>query len=176
MLEKWPAFIAISYVNLLSIHFKVLHVIFLYIYFPTHLITHFSRNICDWMNWKGEGAQRYGENIATLQRKWKLFYPDLLFATPWTVACRLLYSWNFPGKNIEVGSHFFLQGDLSNPGIKPGSPALQADSSPSEPPGKPASNTEGNLLSGFGFDCSAHFTCQLHSFHTTLLNLIQSAS
>ena len=27
--------------------------------------------------------------------------------------------------------------DLSDPGIKPGSPALQADSLPSEPPGKP---------------------------------------
>ena len=28
-------------------------------------------------------------------------------------------------------------GDLPNPGIKPGSPTLQADSLPSEPPGKP---------------------------------------
>ena len=28
-------------------------------------------------------------------------------------------------------------GDLPNPEIKPGSPALQADSLPSEPPGKP---------------------------------------
>ena len=28
-------------------------------------------------------------------------------------------------------------GDLSDPGIKPGSPALQADALPSEPPGKP---------------------------------------
>ena len=119
MLEKWPAFIAISYVNLLSIHFKVLHVVFLYIYFPTHLITHFTRNICDWMNWKGEGAQRYGENIATLQRKWKLFYPDLLFATPWTVACRLLYSWNFPGKNIEAGSHSILQRIFPTEGSNP---------------------------------------------------------
>ena len=30
----------------------------------------------------------------------------------------------------------FLE-ELPNPGIKPGSPALQADSLPSEPPGKP---------------------------------------
>ena len=28
-------------------------------------------------------------------------------------------------------------GDLPDPGIKPGSPALQADALPSEPPGKP---------------------------------------
>ena len=38
------------------------------------------------------------------------------------------------GFRIEI---FLLQGDLSDPGIEPGSPALQADSLPSEPPGKP---------------------------------------
>ena len=32
---------------------------------------------------------------------------------------------------------FPFPGDLSNPVIEPGSPALQADSLPSEPPGKP---------------------------------------
>ena len=32
-----------------------------------------------------------------------------------------------------------LPGDLPNPGIEPRSPALQVDSLPSEPPGKPAS-------------------------------------
>ena len=42
-----------------------------------------------------------------------------------------------PGKNTGVGCHFLLQGNLPNPGIKPRSPALQADSFPSEPPGKP---------------------------------------
>ena len=35
------------------------------------------------------------------------------------------------------GLPFPSPGDLSNPGIKPGSPALQADSLLSEPPGKP---------------------------------------
>ena len=35
------------------------------------------------------------------------------------------------------GQHFPSPGDLSNPGIKPRSPALQADSSPAEPQGKP---------------------------------------
>ena len=43
---------------------------------------------------------------------------------------------NSPGHNIEVGS-CSLSGDLSNPGIEPSSPALQADSLPAEPPGKP---------------------------------------
>ena len=32
----------------------------------------------------------------------------------------------FPSKNIGVGCHFLLQGDLANPGLKPASPALQA--------------------------------------------------
>ena len=35
-----------------------------------------------------------------------------------------------------MGCHFLLQGDLQDPGIKPGSPALQADSLLTELPGK----------------------------------------
>ena len=36
-----------------------------------------------------------------------------------------------------VGSLSLLQGNLPNPGFEPRSPALQADSLPAEPPGKP---------------------------------------
>ena len=36
----------------------------------------------------------------------------------------------------EMGSHFLLQGSFPDPGIEPTSPALQADSLPSESPGK----------------------------------------
>ena len=49
----------------------------------------------------------------------------------------LLCPWNSLGKSTGVGCHFPLQRDLPDPGIEPGSPALQADSLPSEPPGKP---------------------------------------
>ena len=38
-------------------------------------------------------------------------------------------------------------GDLPDPGIEPGSPELQADSVPSEPPGKPLTNVERVLKS-----------------------------
>ena len=38
---------------------------------------------------------------------------------------------------VKVMWPFPSPGHLPNPGIKPGSPALQADSLPSEPPGKP---------------------------------------
>ena len=52
-----------------------------------------------------------------------------------------LYSpWNSPGQNTGVG--FPSPGDIPNPGIEPTSPTLQADSLPSEPPGKP------NMLEG----------------------------
>ena len=44
----------------------------------------------------------------------------------------LLRPWNFPGKNTGLGCHS-LPGDLPDPGIEPRSPALQADSLPSEP-------------------------------------------
>ena len=37
-------------------------------------------------------------------------------------------------------SHSILQGHFPSPGVKPGSPALQAVSLPSEPPGKPKNN------------------------------------
>ena len=46
---------------------------------------------------------------------------------------RLLCPWDSLHRNIRVGNHSLLQGDLPNPGIQPRSPALQADSLPSEP-------------------------------------------
>ena len=57
-----------------------------------------------------------------------------------------LYSpWNCPGQNTGVGCSFPSPGDLPNPGIKPGSPALQGDSLPAEPPGKPKKTGMGSL-------------------------------
>ena len=43
----------------------------------------------------------------------------------------------FPRQKHWSGLPFPSPGDLPDPGIKPGSPALQADSLVSEPPGKP---------------------------------------
>ena len=42
----------------------------------------------------------------------------------------------FSRQEYRSGLSFPSPGDLPKPGIKPGSPALQADSLPSEPPGK----------------------------------------
>ena len=47
-----------------------------------------------------------------------------------------LLPWDFPGKNeYWIGLPFPSPEDLPHPGIEPGSPALQADTLPSEPPG-----------------------------------------
>ena len=53
----------------------------------------------------------------------------------------VLYS--SPGQNTGVGSFFPSPGDLINPGIKLRSPALQADSLPAEPQGKPSAIVTG---------------------------------
>ena len=59
-----------------------------------------------------------------------------LFATPWTVAWQAPLPMRFPRQEYWSGLTFPSPGDLSNPGIEPRSPALQADSLSSEPPGK----------------------------------------
>ena len=46
-------------------------------------------------------------------------------------------SMGFPRQEYWSGLTFPSPGDLPDPGIEPGSPALQADSLPFEPPGKP---------------------------------------
>jgi len=59
-----------------------------------------------------------------------------LFATPWTVACPTPLSMGFFRQEYCSGLPFPSPGDLPKPGIEPRSPALQADSLPSEPSGK----------------------------------------
>ena len=67
----------------------------------------------------------------------KLLSHVWLFAIPWTIACQALLSMKFPRQEYWSGLLFPLPGDLPNPGSKPRSPALQADSFPAEPQGKP---------------------------------------
>ena len=58
--------------------------------------------------------------------------------TPWTVALQAPLCMGFSREEYWNGLPFPSPGDLPNPGIEPGSPALQADSLPAEPPGKPS--------------------------------------
>ena len=58
------------------------------------------------------------------------------FVIPWTLACQAALSREFCGQEYWSGCPFPSPEALPDPGIKPGSPALQAESLPSEPPGK----------------------------------------
>ena len=64
-----------------------------------------------------------------------------LFAAPWTVARQAPLSMGFPRQEYWSGLPFPSLDDLPDPGIKPMSLALQADSLPSEPPGSPWDKT-----------------------------------
>ena len=59
--------------------------------------------------------------------------------TPWTVACQAPLSMGFSRQEYWSGLPFPSPGDLPNPGIEPGSPALQADSFPTELQGRSTS-------------------------------------
>ena len=61
-----------------------------------------------------------------------------LFAAPWIVACQAPLSTGFSRQEYWSRVPFPSPRNLSYPGIKPGSPALQADSLPAEPQRKPS--------------------------------------
>ena len=73
-----------------------------------------------------------------------------LFATPLTAACQGPLSVGLSQQENWSGLPFLSSGDLPDPGIKLWSPALQADSLPTELPGKP-------------HHASAHISALLHS-------------
>ena len=65
------------------------------------------------------------------------------------------------GQEYWSGLPFSSLGDLPDPGIKPGSPTLQADSFPSEPPGNVVVRdlNEKTMGSGPSLSCSFTTTC-----------------
>ena len=58
----------------------------------------------------------------------------LTLVTPWTVVHQDPLSMGLSRQEQWSGLPFPSAGDIPHPGIEPGSPALQADSLPSEPP------------------------------------------
>ena len=68
--------------------------------------------------------------VKSLSRVW-------LFAAPWTISYQAPLSMGFSRQEYQSRLPFPSPGNLPNPGIKPGSPTLQADALLSEPPGKP---------------------------------------
>ena len=70
--------------------------------------------------------------------KAKSLSPVQLFATLWTVSYMAPWSTGFSRQEYWSGLPFPSPWDLPNPGIELGSPALQTDTLPSEPLGKPS--------------------------------------
>ena len=68
-----------------------------------------------------------------------------LFGIPWTIACQAPLSMEF--FRLEYWSGYLVPSpkDLPNPGLKPRSLILQADSLLSEPPQKPKNTEVGSL-------------------------------
>ena len=74
----------------------------------------------------------------------KLLSHVQLFVTPWTVAYQVPLTMGFSRQEFQSGLPFPSAGDFPYPGIEHGSPALQADALPFEPPGKPQISIEGD--------------------------------
>ena len=74
-------------------------------------------------------AEWASEWVKSLSRVW-------LFATPWTLARQVPLSTEFPRQEYWSGLPLPSPGDLPDLGTEPRSPALQADTLLSEPPGK----------------------------------------
>ena len=82
--------------------------------------------IC-WIIEKTKVPKRWKVKVKSLNRVW-------LFKTPRTVAYQASPSMGFSRQEYCSGLPFPSPGYLPNPGIKPRSHALQADTLPSEPP------------------------------------------
>ena len=107
----------------------------------------------DWYHWQEQQIWKSGKImkmeknksqtcfwIVQVSVKWsevKFLSHVRLFATPWTAAYQAPPSMGFSRQEYWSGLPFPSPGDLPDPGIKPGSPAFQADALTSEPPGKP---------------------------------------
>ena len=72
----------------------------------------------------------------------KLLSCARFFAIQWTAAYQAPLSMEFSRQEYWSGLPFPSPGDLPHPGIEPRSPALQADTLTSEPPGKPNTHNQ----------------------------------
>ena len=76
-------------------------------------------------------------HIYTLGVRVCSFGPVLRSETPWTVTRQAPLSMGFPRQEYRSRISFPSPGDLPDPGVQHGCPALQADYLPTEPPEKP---------------------------------------
>ena len=98
-----------------------------------------------------------------------------LLATPWTVAYQAPLSMGFSRQECWNGLPFPSPGDLPDPGIEPGSRALQTDPLPSEPPGKPPGKSLVDVFDGIPFHSPGARLWQSSSSHVSLSSFSGSA-
>ena len=112
-------------------------------YCPTTSYSSFSKVHYTW-------SDSWNKHLSSLNSDWT-FYPQSFLCQRVSKSCsvvpnslppmdrpaRFLCPRNSPGQNTGVVGAFPSPGDLPHAGIEPNSPTLQADSLPSEPPGKP---------------------------------------
>ena len=80
--------------------------------------------------WVSEYVSKLKVKVRSLRRVW-------LFVTPWTVACQLLYPWDFSGKSTGVGCHFLLQGIFPTQRLNPNLLHWQVNPLPLNHQGRP---------------------------------------
>ena len=85
---------------------------------------------------------------------YKLNNKDQLFVTPWTGAYQAPPCMEFSRQEYWGGFPFPSPGDLPDSGIKPRSFASQADTLPSEQPGKPTVYSTGNYIQYLSITCN----------------------
>ena len=87
--------------------------------FPVPLFAHLSTVKCTLFTWLCEASFRSYLRVLAYQLN-----HIRLFATPWTVAYQVPPSVGFSRQEYWSGLPFSSPGDLPNPGIEPGPPAL----------------------------------------------------
>ena len=92
----------------------------------------------------------------------------LTLATSWTVACQAPLSMGFSRQEYWSGLSFPFPGELSNPGIEAGSPALKVNSL--------LTKLQGKYLSFFFFSLICNLSFQFYNdqvimFNTTIIDI-----
>ena len=114
------------------------------------LVTQSCPTLCDPMDCSPLGSSVHGilqarilervpnGNEEYVIRNWKCVSRSVVPFSEilWTVVCQALLVMEFSRQEYWSGQFLPSPADLSNPETEPGSPALQADSLTSEPPGK----------------------------------------
>ena len=131
---------------------------------------------CSWISIPSPGNHRYWCGIYPFQGLPVLAYVNVkitqscpTLCDPWAVAHQVPLSREFSRQEYWSGLPFSSSGGLLNPRIKLGSPALQADSSPCEPPRKPVLCTYINIdIRCHGYWTELGSACWMHSKATQL--------